>query len=127
MPTGRPIGQILEQNVEIQGGAAPIRCMGLQKDLRRPSPLIAQQGEEFPFRVELGGGAKLGQHLARDTVDTHAGPLRALALARIGDLPKQGDHTQLLQQNRVEGHLIQPVEKYLEAERGDFLRSIGFI
>jgi hypothetical protein len=36
--------------------------------------------------------------------------LRALAVARIGDLPKQGDHAQLFQQNRVEGHLIQPVE-----------------
>ena len=69
-----------------------------------------QQGEEFPFRVELGGGAELGQHLARDAVDAHAGPLRALAVARIGDLPKQGDHAQLLQQNRIEGHLIQPVE-----------------
>ena len=39
--------------------------MALQKDLRRPSPLIAQQGEEFPFRVELGGSAELGQYLAR--------------------------------------------------------------
>src|SRR5271166_6271140 len=87
----------LEHNVEIQGGAASkIRCMGLQKDLRRPSPFIAQQGEEFPFRVELGGGTELGQHLARDTVDTHAGPLRALTVARVGDLPKQGDHAQLL-------------------------------
>jgi len=38
-------------------------------------------------------------------VDTDAGPLRALAVARIGDLPKQ-----LLQQNRVEEHLIQSVE-----------------
>jgi hypothetical protein len=35
----------------------------------------------------------------------HAGPLRALAVARIGDLPRQ-----LLQQNRVEGQLIQSVE-----------------
>jgi hypothetical protein len=25
-------------------------------------------------------------------------------------LPKQGDHAQFLQQNRIEGHLIQPVE-----------------
>ena len=84
--------------------------MALQKDLRRPSPLIAQQGEEFPFRVELGGRAELRQYLARNAVDAHAGPLRALAVARIGDLPKQGDHAQLFQQNRVEGHLIQPVE-----------------
>jgi hypothetical protein len=61
--------------------------MALQKDLSRPSPLIAQQGEEFPFRVELGGSAELGQYLARDAVDAHAGPLRALAVARIGDLP----------------------------------------
>ena len=55
----------LQQDVEIQGGAVPeIQCMRLQKDLRGPSPLIVQQGEEFPFRVELGGSAKLGQHLA---------------------------------------------------------------
>jgi hypothetical protein len=63
-----------------------------------------------PFRVELGGSAELCQHLVRNAVDTHAGPLRALAVARIGDLPKQGDHAQLLQQSRVEGHLIQSVE-----------------
>ena len=56
------------------------------------------------------GRAELGQHLARDAVDAHAGPLGALAVARIGGLPKQGDHTQFLQQNRIEGHLIQPVE-----------------
>jgi hypothetical protein len=32
---------ILQQHVEIQGGAAPeIQCMRLQKDLRGPSPLI---------------------------------------------------------------------------------------
>jgi hypothetical protein len=36
--------------------------------------------------------------------------LRALTVARIGDLPKQGDHAQLFQQNRVEGHLIQSIE-----------------
>src|ERR1700749_3596850 len=51
---------------------------GSPKDFRRPSPLIAQQAEELPFRVELGGSAELGQHLARNAVDTHAGPLRAL-------------------------------------------------
>jgi hypothetical protein len=62
---------------------------GLVKaDLRRPSPFIVQQGEECPFRVELGGRTEPGQHLARDAVDTHAGPLRALAIARISDLPK---------------------------------------
>ena len=49
------------------GGAAPeIQCIRLQKDLSGPSPLIVQQGEEFPFRVELGGSAELRYHLARD-------------------------------------------------------------
>jgi hypothetical protein len=43
-------------------------------------------------------------------VDAHAGPLRALAVAGIAGLPKQGDHAQFLQQDRIEGHLIQPVE-----------------
>jgi hypothetical protein len=38
-----------------------------------------------PFRVGLGGSAELCQHLVRNAVDTHAGPLRALAVARIGD------------------------------------------
>jgi len=42
-------------------------------------------------------------------VDAHAGPFRALAIARIGDLPEQGHHAQLLQENGVEGHLIQTV------------------
>ena len=84
--------------------------MALQKDLRRPSPLIPQQGEEFPFRVELGGRAELRQYLARNAVDAHAGPLRALAVARLGDLPKQGDHAQLLEQHRVKGHFIESVE-----------------
>ena len=51
---------ILQQDVEIQGGAAPeIQCMRLQKDLSGPSPLVVQQREEFPFCVELGGGAEL--------------------------------------------------------------------
>jgi hypothetical protein len=62
--------------------------MLLQKDLRGPSPLIVQQRKEFPFRVELGGSAELGQHLARDAVDAHAGPLCALAVAWHFDLPK---------------------------------------
>jgi len=51
---------ILQQDVEIQGGAAPeIQCMRLQKDLSGPSPLVVQQREEFPFRVDLGGSAEL--------------------------------------------------------------------
>jgi hypothetical protein len=83
---------------------------GSPKRLAPTFALIAQQGEEFPFRVELRGSAELGQYLARNAVDAHAGPLRALAVARIGDLPKQGDHAQLLQQNRVKGHFIQSVE-----------------
>ena len=58
----------------------------------QPNPLSL---EEAPSSVSISFAA----------VDTDAGPLRALAVARIGDLPKQ-----LLQQNRVEGHLIQSVE-----------------
>src|SRR6478752_5032480 len=94
--------------------------MALQKDLCRPSPLIAQQGEEFPFRVELGGSAELGQYLARNAVDAHAGPLRALAVTRISDLPKHGDHAQLLQQYCVEGHFIQTAENLGRRARGPF-------
>jgi hypothetical protein len=88
----------LQQHVEIQAGAAPeIDCVRFQKGLRGPSPLIVQQGEEFPFCVELGGSAELGHHLARDPVDSHAGPLRTLAVARIRDFPKHGDHAQFFQ------------------------------
>jgi hypothetical protein len=89
---------LFQQSINIEGGAAPeVHCMGLQKDLRRPSPFIVQKREEFPFRVELGGGAELRHHLARDAVDAHTGPLRALAITRIGDLPEKSDHAQLLQ------------------------------
>ena len=38
----------------------------------------------------------------RDAVDAHPGPLRALAVAGIGDLPQQRDHAQFLQQHGVE-------------------------
>src|SRR4029077_8906615 len=101
--------------------AAPeIQCMRLQKDLCGPSPLIVQQAKEFPFRVELGGSAELGQHLARDAVDAHAGPLRSLAVAWISDLPKQGDHAQLLQQNGIEGYFIQTVENLGRRARASF-------
>ena len=35
---------------------------------------------------------------------------RALALARIGDLAQQGHHAQFLQDDGIEGHLIETVE-----------------
>ncbi len=84
--------------------------MRLQKDLRRPSPLIAQESEELPFSIELRGSAKFGQHLASNAVDAHPRPLCAFDVARIGDLPKERHHAQLLQENGIEGHLVQPVE-----------------
>jgi hypothetical protein len=84
--------------------------MRLQENLRRPSSLIVQEREEFPFRIELGGGTELGQHLASDAMDAHARPLRAFAIARIGDLPEERHHAQLLQENGIERHLVQPVE-----------------
>src|ERR1700726_4107240 len=100
--------------------------MALQKDLRRPSPLIAQQGEEFPFRVELGGSAELGQYLTRNAVDAHAGPLRALAAARIGDLPKQGDLARLLSRTALKDTSFSRL-RISEAERGELSRSTGLI
>src|SRR5664279_5255530 len=63
--------------------------MRLKKGLRGPSPFSVQEREELPFRIELRGGAELGQHLASDAVDTHARPLRAFAIAWIGDLPEE--------------------------------------
>jgi hypothetical protein len=45
---------LLQQHVEIQGGAAhEIQCMRLQKDLRGSSPLIVQQRKEFPLLVSV--------------------------------------------------------------------------
>jgi len=117
----------LQQHVEIQGGAAPeIGCVRFQKGLRGPSPLIVQQGEEFPFSIELGGSAELGHHLARDPVDSHAGPLGTFAVARIRDFPKHRDHAQFFQQNGVERHFIHTV-RISDAERGYPPRSTGLI
>ena len=96
--------------------------MRLQKDFRRPSSFRVQQSKEFPFRVELRGGAKSGQHLASDAVDAHTCPLRAFAIARIGDLPKERHHAQLLQKNGIERHLVQPVENL----RGRARRFVAF-
>ena len=56
----------------------------------RPSSYRREKNSHSALSLE---NAELGQHLARDAVDAHAGPLRALAVARIGGLPKQGDHT----------------------------------
>jgi hypothetical protein len=53
--------------------------MRLQKDLRGSSPLIVQQRKEFPFRVELGGGAELGQHGNRKSSSTILFPLPGAA------------------------------------------------
>ena len=51
----------LEQNVEIERRAlAEIHRVRVQKRLRGFSPLVAQEGEERPFRVELRGRAEFG-------------------------------------------------------------------
>src|SRR6202011_1637457 len=47
----------------------------------------------------------------------HCAPL---AVARIGDLPKHGDHAQLLQQDGVEGHLVHTVENLGRRARAPF-------
>src|SRR6201982_1025811 len=94
--------------------------MRLQKHLRRPSSLIVQESEELPFSIELRGCAKFGQHLASDAVDAHACPLRAFAIARIGDLPKERHHAQLLQENGIEGHLVQTVQNLGSRARRSF-------
>src|SRR5664279_3831427 len=100
--------------------------MHLKKRLRRPSPLRVQEREELPFRIELGGGAKLGQHLASDAVDTHAGPLRAFAVAWIGDLP----HSAIMRSSFRRTALKETSFNRLrisEAERTGSLRTIGLI
>ena len=41
---------LFQQDIEIQSGAAPeVGCVVLQKDLRRSSPLIVQQGVKIPI------------------------------------------------------------------------------
>jgi hypothetical protein len=43
-------------------------------------------------------------------MDPHAGPLRPFAIARLCQLPQQGDHAELFEQHRIEGDLVQAVE-----------------
>jgi hypothetical protein len=50
-------------------------------------------------------------------VNTHICPLRALAAPRIGDLPQQRNHAQLLEQRGVERNFVQPVENFARRSR----------
>lgn len=79
MPSSPMPSDLFQQDVEIEGRAAPeILGMALEEGLRRTAALIAQHAEKIPFGDERGRSAKLRRHFGRDTVDTHPSPLRAL-------------------------------------------------
>ena len=71
-----------------------------------------------PFRVDLGGSAECCQHLVRNAVDTHAGPLRALAVARIGDLPSKAIMRNSFSRTALKNTSFSRL-RISEAERGD--------
>jgi hypothetical protein len=121
------MSNLFQQRIDIQSGVAPeTGCVRLQKQLRGPSPLIVQQGEEFPLRVELGRGAELREHLARDAVNPHAGPLRPLSFARIGNLPKHGNRGSSFRRTALKETSFSRL-RISNAERGDRSRSTGLI
>ena len=60
---------------------------------------------------------------ASDSVDAHTCPLCTFDVARIGDLPKERHHAQLLQENGIEGNLVQSVENLGGRARWFFIRS----
>ena len=43
-------------------------------------------------------------------MNAHACPEGALGIAGVGDLPQQRNHAQFLQQNRIEGDLVEAIE-----------------
>ena len=76
---------------------------------RRPSSRSMVRNSHSALSLE--DAAELGQHLAARSGGCACAPSRAPSLvARIGDLPQQRHHAQLLQQHRVERHLVQAVE-----------------
>jgi len=80
-----------------------------EERLRRAAPLVAQHAEKVPFGDQLRGRAQFRHHLARDAMDAHFGPPRALPVAGIRGLAQQGDHAQLLEQHSVERDFVEPV------------------
>src|SRR5262245_29035354 len=115
-----------EQLVEVEGGApAQIVVMGAQECITGAPTLVAQHAQEFPLGVELGRIAELHHHVARDAVDPHVRPFRALGIIRLCNLAQQGDHAQLFQQDGVERDLVEPVENV--AGRSGRLRTFDRI
>src|SRR6185312_14078008 len=101
----------VQQGIEIERGAAPdVGAAGGKESVCGRSALVAQYAEKRPLRIELGGVTKLAESLARNAVDAHAGPQRALAIAGIGHLAEQRDHAQFLEQHAVEGDLVEAIE-----------------
>jgi hypothetical protein len=90
----RPAGShALEQQIQIERRAlSQILDVRRQEGLGRPATLVSQHAQKIPLGVELRGVAQIGHLLARDPVDPHVGPSRALAVARFGDLTQERDH-----------------------------------
>ena len=77
-----------------------------QKIVGRAAAFAEQHGDEFPFGIELRGGAERRQHVGDDPVHAHVRPTRAFAAARIGYLAQQRDHAEFFHQRRVEGDFV---------------------
>ena len=68
--------EAFQQAVDIQRRApAEIAAVRGEERLGGAPAFVAQQGEERPFRVELGRRAELDQHVAADHVHAHARPV----------------------------------------------------
>src|ERR1700735_3082978 len=102
MPSSPMPSHSLEQNVDIQGRAlAEIVRVSVEKGPSSFSPLVAQEREELPFRIELRRCAKLGHDVVPDDMHAHLGPEPALAVAGIRDLEQERHHSELLQDHGV--------------------------
>ena len=89
---------------------AQIRAMRREERFCGGSPGVTKHAQEVPLGVELGGIAEVDHQVARYAVNAHACPQRALSIARVADLPQQRNHAQLLQQNCIEGDLVEAIE-----------------
>src|SRR5215470_5491171 len=90
---------LLQEDVQVDRRAlADVLAVGRQEGVGGAAALVAQHAEEIPFGVELRRCAEPGQDLAGDEMDAHLGPVASLGAPRLGDLPQQRDHAQLLEQ-----------------------------
>src|SRR5271169_2625488 len=96
---------------KVEGIADPkIVIMLRQPGLRRLSTAIPEMREKGPFGIDLAGNAEL-EHRLRvvDRMDVHVAEALALEVLIVDDFPEEGERTQLFEQARIEGDLVQSV------------------